>query len=149
MIEDGLFPNGASVPFTNSKYDVASARAVVAGVGWPTPIAWVDGFTGINTKVGGSLCATAPGNNPMRIVYQALFGCGPPKDGDWDGPTMLYAIGGRQGFFTELGQGGSAVMGAQGGLSWQAHSRRHHDVYVHVADQQGLDHRIDALLASP
>jgi hypothetical protein len=62
---------------------------------------------------------------------------------------MLYAIGGRQGLFSELGQGGSAVMGAQGGLSWQTPSGRHHDVYVHVVDQQSLDHRIDALLAFP
>ena len=42
------------------KYDVASARAVVGGAGWPTPIAWVDGYTGINTKVGGELCSTTP-----------------------------------------------------------------------------------------
>jgi len=148
VVEDGLFPGGAPVPFTNTKYDVPSARAVVKGTDWPTPIAWVDGFTGINTKVGGMLCSTAPPNNPMRIVYQALFGCGPPEDGDWDGPTILYAIGGRQGMFSELGQGGAAVMNAQGGLSWQTNSRRHHDVYVHVIDQQALNHRIDELLAA-
>jgi hypothetical protein len=149
VIEDGLFPGGSPVPFTNSKYDLASARAVVDGAGWPTPIAWVDGYSGISTKVGGTLCSTAPADNPMRIVYEALFGCGPPGDGDWDGPTMLFAIGGRQGVFSELGQGGAAVMGAQGGLSWQPHSRRHGDVYVHVADQQSLNQRIDELLAAP
>lgn len=149
VVEDGLFPGGLPGPLTNSKYDVAAARAVIAGDGWPTPIAWVDGYTGINTKVGGMLCSTASAANPMRIVYEALFGCGPPGDGDWDGPTMLYAIGGRQGVFSELGQGGSAVMNAQGGLSWQPHSDRHHDVYVHVVDQQVLNHRIDALLATP
>jgi len=148
VIEDGLFPGGAPVPFTNSKYDVVSAREVVSNPGWPTPIAWVDGSTGIYTKVGGMLCSTTPRNNAMRIVYQALFGCGPPKDGDWDGPTMLYAIGGRQGVFWELGQGGSAFMGGQGGLSWQTDSRRHHDVYVHVTDQLSLNHRIDELIAA-
>ena len=71
-----------------------------------------------------------------------------PKDGDWDGPTMLYAIGGRQGIFSELGQGGAAVMNAEGGLSWQTPSRRRHDVYVHVVNQPGLNRRIDDLLAA-
>ncbi len=148
VIEDGLFPGGAPVPLTNSRYDVASARAVVTGAQWPTPIAWVDGSTGINTKVGGMLCSATPHDNPMRIVFDALFGCGPPTDGDWDGPTILYAIGGRQGLFSESGQGGSAVMNAQGGLSWETDSRRHHDVYVHVVDQEDLNHRIDELLAA-
>jgi hypothetical protein len=148
VVEDGLFPGGVPGPLTNSKYDVASARAVIGGAGWPTPIAWVDGYTGINTKVGAGLCSTAPADNPMRIAYEALFGCGPPKDGDWDGPTMLYAIGGRQGIFSELGQGGAAVMNAEGGLSWQTPSRRRHDVYVHVVNQPGLNRRIDDLLAA-
>ncbi len=148
VIEDGLFPMGASIPFTNTTYDVAAARTVVGGQGWPTPIAWVDGYTGLDTKVGGMLCSTTPPGNPMRIVFQELFGCGPPKDGDWDGPTMLYAIGGRQGLFSELGQGGSAVINDQGGLSWHSNSRRHHDVYVHVLDQSALNNRIDALLAA-
>jgi len=146
VIEDGLFPGGAPVPFTNSKYDVPSARAVVGA--WPTPIAWVDGFTGINTKVGGMLCSTTPADNPMRVVYQALFGCGAPGDGDWDGPTMLYAIGGRQGVFSELGQGGAAVMNAQGGLSWEAGSHGPAELYVHVIDQPTLNQRIDELLAA-
>jgi hypothetical protein len=148
VIEDGLFPGGAPVPFTNSKYDVASARAVVTDADWPTPIAWVDGSTGVYTKVGANLCSTTPPDNPMRIVYEALFGCGQPKDGDWDGPTILYAIGGSPGDFAALGQGGAAVMNAQGGLSWQTDSRRRHDVYVHVIDQQALNHRIDELLAA-
>lgn len=148
VIEDGLFPNGAPGPLTNAKYDVASARAVMQGSGWPTPIAWVDGFTGINTKVGGTLCATTPRRNPMRIAYQSLFGCGPPQDGDWDGPTVLYAIGGRPGLFSELGQGGAAVMNGQGGLSWQPSTHRDHDVYVHVKDQPALNQRINALLTA-
>lgn len=147
VIEDGLFPNGGPA-FTNQKLDLPAARAVVGGAGWPTPIAWVDGFDGINTRVGGSLCTEVPPNNPMRIVYHALFGCGPPGDGDWDGPTMLYAIGGSQGIFSELGQGGAAILNAQGGLSWQAKSPHHDEVYVHVADQQALNQRIDALLAA-
>jgi hypothetical protein len=146
VIEDGLFPSGAPVPFTNAKYDVAAARTVVSGPGWPTPIAWVDGSTGIKTEVGGMLCSTTTADNPMRIVYQALFGCGTPKDGDWDGPTMLYAIGGDGGFFSELGRGGSAVMGPRGGLSWQTVSRRRDDVYVHVLDQGALNDRINELL---
>jgi len=148
VIEDGLFPVGAPVPFTNSKYDVPSARVVVTGGDWPTPIAWVDGSTGINTKVGGTLCATAPADNPMRIVYEALFGCGPPGDGDWDGPTMLYAIGGRQGVFSELGQGGAAVMTAGGGLSWGADTHGPQEFYVHVTDQATLNQRMDGLLAA-
>ena len=148
VIEDGLFPNGVSVPLTNTKLDVASARAVVGGAGWPTPIAWVDGFTGIQTRVGGTLCTAMPPDNPMRIAYQALFGCGPPGDGDWDGPTMLYAIGGRQGVFSELGRGGSAVITTQGGLSWKTHSHRPHDVYVHVVDQQALNQRIDEIISA-
>ncbi len=148
VVEDGLFPGGAPVPFTNTKYDVASARAVVSGDNWPTPIAWVDGSTGVNTKVGGMLCATTPEKNPMRIVYEALFGCGPPKDGDWDGPTMLYAIGGPQHVFSVSGRGGAAVMNAQGGLSWESDYPGPDEVYVHVVDQQTLNLRIDELLGA-
>jgi hypothetical protein len=146
VIEDGLFPSGAAVPFTNSKYDVPSARAVVAH--WPTPIAWVDGTTGVDTKVGGMLCSTTPADNPMHIVYEVLFGCGAPGDGDWDGPTMLYAIGGPQSLFSELGQGGAAVMNAGGGLSWEADSHGPHELYVHVVDHAALNQRIDELLAA-
>jgi inosine-uridine nucleoside N-ribohydrolase len=58
VIMDGLFPNGGP-PFTNQALDLAAARAVVGGEGWPTPIAWVDGFDGIQTRVGGTLCTTA------------------------------------------------------------------------------------------
>ena len=107
VIEDGLFPNGGP-PLTNQALDLASARQIVTGTDWPTPIAWVDGFTGIQTRVGGALCKTAPPHNPMRIVYEAEFACGPPGDGDWDGPTLLYAIGGRQDLFKVSGQGGAA-----------------------------------------
>jgi len=148
VIMDGLFPGGGPA-FTNQKIDLASASAVVGGEGWPTPIAWVDGFGGIQTRVGGMLCAVAPPKHPMRIVYESLFGCGPPKDGDWDAPTFLYAIGDLPSVFSELGQGGAASINAQGGLSWEADSPRPHDVYVHVVDQQTLNHRIDELLAAP
>jgi hypothetical protein len=145
VIEDGLFPLGAP-PLTNQKLDTASAREVVSGTNWPTPIAWVDGYTGIQTKVGGGLCTSVPPTNPMRIVYESRFGCGPPGDGDWDGPTLLYAVGGGQRMFSELGRGGAAFVNDQGGLSWRPDPARPHDVYVRVADQQALNQRIDALL---
>ncbi|HEV3130550.1 MAG TPA: nucleoside hydrolase [Acidimicrobiales bacterium] len=147
VIEDGLFPSGAPA-VTNQKLDLASASVVVNGTDWPTPIAWVDGFTGFQTKVGGALCTTVAANNPMRIVYESRFGCGPPGDGDWDGPTTLYAIGGKQGWFTELGQGGAAYINTMGGLSWRNDPGRPHDLYVHIADQGALDQRIDTLLGS-
>jgi hypothetical protein len=145
VIEDGLFPGGAP-PLTNEKLDIASAQEVVSGTNWPTPIAWVDGSTGIQTKVGGGLCTSVPHTNPMRIVYESRFGCGPPGDGDWDGPTLLYAVGGAQNLFSELGQGGAASINPQGGLTWSTDPARPHDVYVHVADQQALNQRIDGLL---
>ncbi len=145
VIEDGLFPIGGP-PITNERLDVAAADTVVGTGGWPTRMAWVDGYTGIGTRVGGALCATVPPTNPMRIVYQALFGCGPPGDGDWDGPTMLYAIEGRQRIFSELGQGGAAVINGQGGLSWRTGSPHPDEVYVHVLDQSVLNARIDALI---
>ena len=95
MIMDGLFPGGVG-PITNQKLDVAAASTVVAGrngvAPWPTPIAWVDGLDGIATRVGGTLCATTSADNPMRIVYEDLFGCGPVRDGDWDAPTLLFAL---------------------------------------------------------
>ncbi len=142
---DGLFPSGGP-PFTNQALDLAAARAVVGGAGWPTPIAWVDGFDGIRTQVVETLCTTASPANPMRIVYEALFACGPPRDGDWDAPAFLYAVGDLPGVFTELGRGGAAVINAQGGLSWRTVSPRPNDVYVHLLDQQALNRRIDELL---
>jgi hypothetical protein len=146
VIEDGLFPNEGVPAFTNQKIDLAAATDVLSGAGWPTPAAWVDGATGGNTRVGGTLCTAAPTDHPMRIVYETLFGCGPPNDGDWDAPTLFYAINGAQTTFSELGQGGAAVINAQGGLSWQDQSERHGDVYVHVLDQQALNREIDELL---
>ena len=142
---DGIFPGGGPA-FTNQKIDLESASAVVGGEGWPTPMAWVDGLGGVQTKVGGALCAEAP-DHPMRIVYEVLFACGPPGDGNWDAPALLYAIGDRPGVFTEEGQGGAAVINAQGGLSWETSSNRSRDVYVHVVDQPTLNSRIDELLA--
>jgi hypothetical protein len=149
VIEDGLFPSGGSnPPFTNQKIDLAAATDVLSGAGWPTPMEWVDGFIGISTRVGGTLCTAAPAKNPMRIAYEKLFGCGPPKDGDWDGPTLLYAVNGRGTVFSELGQGGAAVINSNGGLSWQLPSTRLHDLYVHVADQPALNQQMEALLAA-
>ena len=147
VIMDGLFPGGAPA-LTNQKIDLAAASAVVGGEGWPTPIAWVDGFGGISTKVGGTLCAAAAPHHPMRVVYEALFGCKPPGDGNWDAPALLYALGDGERVFTELGQGGAAVINKQGGLAWQTPSPRTRDVYVHVADQAALNSRIEQLLVA-
>jgi hypothetical protein len=147
VIEDGLFPTGGP-PFTNERLDIAATQFVVGAQGWPTPVAWVDGFTGINTKVGGSLCSSVPPKNPMRIVYQKLFNCGPPGDGDWDGPTLLYAVGGGPGIFSELGQGGAAIINTQGGLSWGSGVDHPPEVYVHVVNQTELNARINSLIDS-
>ncbi len=148
VIEDGLFPTGGP-PFTNEKLDVAATQLLVGSNGWPTPIAWVDGFTGINTKVGANLCTSVPTKNPMRIVYTDLFHCGPPGDGDWDGPTMLYAIEGASEIFSELGQGGAAVINSQGGLTWGSGVDHPPEVYVHVVNQTVLNARINSLIDSP
>jgi hypothetical protein len=145
VIEDGLFPSGGP-PFTNEKIDIPATQFIVAN--WPTPMAWVDGLTGIATKVGASLCTTVPAKNPMRIVYTKLFNCGPPGDGDWDGPTMLYAVQGASSVFSELGQGGAAVINAQGGLTWGSGVGLPSEVYVHVANQTELNARINALIES-
>jgi Inosine-uridine preferring nucleoside hydrolase len=143
---DGIFPGGGPA-FTNQKIDLAAATAVVGGEGWPTPIAWVDGLGGVQTMVGGTLCATEKAKHPMRVVYEVLFACGPPGDGNWDAPTLLYAVGDVQSVFSEQGQGGAAVINAQGGLSWETPSSRPNDLYVKVTDQQTLNQRIDELLA--
>jgi hypothetical protein len=149
VIMDGLFPGGLG-PVTNQKLDLAAARSVVAGgnnaAPWPTPIAWVDGLDGISTLVGGTLCAKAPRDNPMRIVFEHLFKCGPVHDGDWDAPAFLFAIGDVPHVFSVLGRGGAAVINKQGGLSWQEQSPRRHDVYVHLVDQKALNQRIEKLL---
>ncbi len=145
VIEDGIFPNDGASALTNQKLDLTAASDVVNG-NWPTPIAWVDGTTGVATKVGGSLCSSVPGRNPMRIVYEAEFGCGPPGDGDWDGPTLLYATQGPGDLFSEMGQGGSAYINPEGGLSWRTSPGRPDDVYVHVADQSALNQEINRLL---
>ena len=113
MIMDGLFPGGIG-PVTNQKIDLAPLDAVVSDPGWPGPIARGPTATvGIATKVGASLCTTTAADHPMRIAYEALFGCGPPKDGDWDAPTLLYAVGDLPAAFEELGQGGAAVINAE------------------------------------
>jgi hypothetical protein len=149
VIMDGIFPGGGP-PFTNQLLDLDAARTVVEGrdgvAPWPTPIGWVDGLDGILTQVGGTLCTTARADNPMRIVYEDLFGCGPPGDGDWDAPALLFAVADIPHAFVELGQGGAAVINSLGGLSWEASSARRHDYYVHVVDQNKLNERIDALL---
>lgn len=144
---DGVFPGGGPA-FTNQKIDLDSATKVVGGAGWPTPIAWVDGLGGIQTKVGGTLCTETPPEHPMRIVYEVLFACGPPGDGNWDAPTLLYAIGDLERVFSEEGHGGAAIINPQGGLSWATPSSRPNDVYVHVVDQASLNQRIDELLTA-
>ncbi len=146
VIEDGLFPQGGP-PFTNEQLDIPATQFAVAN--WPTPVAWVDGYTGIATKVGGTLCTSTPPQNPMRIVYQQLFNCGAPGDGDWDGPTMLYAVDGGGGIFSVLGQGGAAVINPQGGLSWGSGVGHPPEVYVHVANQTALNTTINSLIVSP
>jgi hypothetical protein len=149
VIMDGLFPGGVG-PVTNQKIDLAAASTVVAGrpgvAPWPTPIAWVDGADGIATRVGATLCTTVQKNNPMRIVYDYLFHCGPVKDGDWDGPAMLFALGQAADVFSIDGRGGAAVINKQGGLSWQTKSSRRDDFYVHVRDQQRLNQVIERLI---
>lgn len=147
VIEDGLFPTGGP-PFTNESLDVAATKWLVSTQGWPTAIAWVDGLTGINTRVGSGLCAAVPPKNPIRIVYTKLFNCGPPRDGDWDGPTLLYAVDGAAGIFSELGRGGAAVINPEGGLSWGSGVGHPDEVYVHVVDQTDLDARINTLIDS-
>jgi hypothetical protein len=82
----------------------------------------------------------------MRIVYETLFQCRAPRDGDWDAPALLFALGEVPHAFSVLGRGGAAVINQQGGLAWQATSPRRHDVYVHLLDQQALNRRIDQLL---
>jgi inosine-uridine preferring nucleoside hydrolase len=150
VIMDGVFPGGWEA-VTNQKLDPPAAQAVVAGTAdapmWPTPIAWIDGYDGIATRVGGKLCKQTPAENPMRIVYDDLFECGPPGDGNWDAPALLYAIGDVPKVFSILGRGGAAVINDKGGLSWRMPSSRRHDYYVHLADQAGLNRRIDQLLA--
>lgn len=150
VIEDGLFPSsGSPPPFTNEKIDPAATAYVVNGRDWPTPIAWVDGTTGIATRVGGTLCQAVSAKNPMRLIYENRFGCGPPGDGDWDGPTLLYAVGNIPKAFEDLGQGGAAKIDSNGGLVWQSSDpSRLRNVYVHVADQSALNQRIDQLLVS-
>ena len=147
VIEDGLFPAGGP-PFTNESIDIAATKDIVGSGGWPTPVAWVDGFTGVYTKVGASLCTSVPPKNPMRVVYTALFRCGPPGDGDWDGPTLLYAVKGPSNIFSELGQGGAAVINPQGGLSWGSGAGHPSEVYVHVVNQTELNTTINSLIAS-
>jgi hypothetical protein len=147
VIMDGLFPSNLG-PVTNQKLDLAAASAVVTDPGWPGPISWADGTIGLATKVGASLCTTVKADHPMRVAYEQLFGCNPPTDGDWDAPTLLYAVGDVPSAFAELGQGGAAVINANGGLSWQDDSARPHDLYVHVVDQTALNARIDQLLSA-
>lgn len=143
---DGLLPGGIG-PVTNQNVDLEAATAVVEG-GWPTPIAWVDGAIGIRTLVGRDLCTETPAEHPMHIVYEILFQCGAVGDGNWDAPTLLYAIGDIPKAFDEGGKGGAVVINDRGGLSWDEKSSRKRDVYVHPADQDAINERIDELLVA-
>ncbi len=78
VIEDGLFPTGGP-PFTNEKLDIAATTLLVGSHGWPTPIAWVDGFTGINTKVGGTLCTSVPPRTPCASSTRSSSIAGRPE----------------------------------------------------------------------
>lgn len=147
---DGLFPAGGAA-LTNQELDPGAAAVVVGEPGWPTPIAWVDGYVGIDTRIGASLADAVDEAHPMRIAYEALFGAGPPTDGNWDAPAVLYAAFGAGPWFTESGHGGAARLNAVGGLSWRADDpRRRDDWYVHVAEgaQAALNERIEELLIS-
>jgi hypothetical protein len=44
---------------------------------------------GTRIIAGGTLCDGTPPDHPMRIVYEELFGCGAPRDRNWDAPTLL------------------------------------------------------------
>jgi len=150
VVMDGLFPAGGTA-LTNQELDADAAAIVVGEPGWPTPIAWVDGFVGIDTRVGSSLAEAVGPSHPMRIAYEALFGNGPPTDGNWDAPAVLYAAFGAGSWFTELGRGGAARLNEAGGLVWRVDDPyRHDDCYVHLADgaQDALNARIDELLVS-
>lgn len=149
VMMDGLFPDGGPA-LTNQLLDPRAAERVIGDPGWPTPIAWVDGYTGIETLVGASLRHAVDESNPMRIAYEALFGTGPPRDGNWDAPAVLYAAHGCGTWFVEAGRGGAAFVTDEGGLAWRRHApNRPDDVYVHVADrvaQRALNAAIEALL---
>lgn len=148
VMMDGLFPGGGP-PLTNQQLDPAAARTVVGPPGWPTPIAWVDGYTGIDTKVGGTLHERVEPSHPMRVAYEALFGSGPPTDGNWDAPSVLYAAFGTAGVFVEQGHGGAARLNDGGGLVWSPNDpHRHDDLYVHVTDQATLNDRLEELLVA-
>jgi hypothetical protein len=143
---DGLLPGGLG-PVTNQNIDLEASHEVVNG-DWPTPIIWVDGLIGISTRVGGTLCTTVEAEHPMRVIYEFLFECAEPGDGNWDAPTLLYAIGDIPEAFEELGHGGQVIINDKGGLSWQDASDREGDLYIHVADQDAINQRIDELLVT-
>jgi pyrimidine-specific ribonucleoside hydrolase len=143
---DGLLPGGI-FPVTNQEIDLEAATEVVEG-NWPTPIAWVDGTIGVRTIVGRDLCTDTPADHPMHVLYEILFDCGIVRDGNWDAPTFLYAIGDIRKAFDELGEGGAVVLNEQGGLTWDEKSKRKKDVYVHPKNQDRINERIEELLAA-
>jgi hypothetical protein len=61
---------------------------------------------------------------------------------------MLFAVQGASGTFSELGQGGAAIINSTGGLSWGSGVHHPPEVYVHVANQTELNARINALIES-
>jgi hypothetical protein len=142
---DGLLPGGI-FPVTNQEIDLEAATAVVEG-NWPTPIAWVDGVIGVRTRVGRELCTDTPDDHPMHVMFDILFQCGILRDGNWDAPTFLYAIGDISKAFDELGAGGAVVLNDKGGLKWAQKSKRN-DLYVHPKNQDRINERIDELLAA-
>jgi hypothetical protein len=60
----------------------------------------------------------------------------------------LYAVQGTSGMFSELGQGGAAVINSKGGLSLGSGAAHPREVYVHVTNQAALNARINSLIES-
>ena len=93
VIMDGLFPVGGC-PRSRTRRSTSPPRPRSSAATGRRPIAWVDGLGGIATKVGATLC-TADAEPTIRCgsCTRHCSRADRPSDGDWDAPTLLYAVG--------------------------------------------------------
>ena len=146
VIEDGFFQTGGPPVHQREGIDVAATQFIVGTNGWPRTRSPGPTGTRDRTKSVPASVPRAPEEPDAHRLRETLQ-LRPTGRRRWDGPTMLYAVGAQPGIFSQLGQGGARSSTARV-VRLGSGMGRPPEVYLHVADQTGLNARINALIES-